>query len=275
LFNVYINILNNKLHLPNKLNFMKKSLIHLLFVFMIFPALLFSQEKTTGKKKNIIVVDTIFKITEPSELEMAFSFLPGKEFNHPTFAVWIEDVEGNYLETVFVTRSFATGIYGHGDAGDGKWKTDPGESIRIAALPYWAHKRNVISRDTLYIPTPENPVPDALTGATPTNDFVILTNYNKNLSRKFIVFFEINQAFDYNEFWTNLSLNQNPNYLTSGQPSVIYAVTVDLDSPVKDFYLNPIGHGSASGADGLLYTNLETITTAGQITSEVKITIID
>jgi hypothetical protein len=127
----------------------------------------------------------------------------------------------------------------------------------------------------LYIPTPENPVPDALTGATPANDFVILANHNKNLPRKFVVLFEINQAFDYNEFWTNLSLNQNPNYLASGQPSVIYAVTVDLDSPVKEFFLNPIGHGSASGADGLLYTNLETITTAGQITSEVKITIID
>lgn len=254
---------------------MKKIQIHLLLVLLILPTLLFSQEKTSAKKKNTIAVDTIFKLNAPSELEMAFSFSPGKEFNHPTFAVWIEDIEGNYLETVFVTRSFATGIYGHSDAGDGKWNTFPGESIRTAALPYWAHKRNVISRDTLYIPTPENPVPDALTGATPNNDFVVLTNYAKQLPRKFVLLFEINQAFDYNEFWTNIFLNQNPNYLTSGQPSVIYAVTVNLDSPVKEFYLNPIGHGSATGADGLLYTNLGTITTAGKITGEVKITIID
>ncbi|HEY9114297.1 MAG TPA: hypothetical protein VIN10_06325 [Bacteroidales bacterium] len=254
---------------------MKKIQIHILFVFLIFPALLFSQQKTSTKKKNTIAVDTIYKITSSAELEIAFSFTPGKEFNHPTFALWIEDIEGNYLETIFVTRSFATGIYGHGDAGDGKWKTVPGESIRIAALPYWSHKRNVISRDTLYIPTPENPLPDALTGATPENNFVILTNYDKELPRKFVILFEINQAFDYNEFWTNLSLNQNPNYLTSGQPSVIYAVTVDLGSDMKEFFLNPIGHGSATGKDGLLYTNLQTITTAGKITGQAKITIID
>ena len=254
---------------------MKKIQSRLLFALLIFPALLFSQEKGNSKKKNTIVVDTIFKITAPSEVEMAFSFMSGKEFNHPTFAVWIEDVESKYLETVFVTRSFGTGIYGHGDAGDGKWKMVPGESIRIAALPYWAHKRNVISRDTLYIPTPENPVPDALTGATPENNFVILTNYDIKLPRKFVVLFEINQAFDYNEFWTNLSLNQNPNYLASGQPSLIYAVTIDLDSPVKEYYLNPIGHGSASGSDGLLYTDLSTITSATQISEKIKITIID
>ena len=254
---------------------MKNIQIHFFIVLVVLPALLFSQDKVSTKKKNAIVVDTIFKINTPSELEMAFHFAPGKEFNHPTFALWIEDIDGNYLKTIFVTRSFATGIYGHGDAGDGKWKTVPGESIRIAALPYWAHKRNIISRDTLYIPTPENPVPDALTGATPQNDFVIVTNYDKKLPQKFVVLFEINQAFDYNEFWTNLFLNQNPNYLTSGQPSIIYAVTVDMDSELKDFYLNPIGHGSASGANGLLYTDLSTISSATLITGQAKISIID
>lgn len=254
---------------------MKKNLIHLVFLFMLFPALLFSQEKTGIKKKSAIAVDTIFKVSAPAEIEMALTFEPGKEFNHPTFAVWIESIEGKYIESVFVTRSFATATYGHADAGDGRWKTIPGESIRIAALPYWAHKRNVISRDTLFIPTPENPVPDALTGATPEHNFVILTNYDKKLPRKFVVLFEINQAFDYNEFWTNLSLNQNPNYLTSGQPSLVYAVTIDLDSTVKEYYLNPIGHGNASGSDGLLYTDLSTVTSASQIAGKIKITIID
>lgn len=252
---------------------MEKSQILLFFIVITFPVLLFSQDKTTIKKKNAVLIDTIYKTTSPIEAEMAFSFMAGEEFSHPTFAIWIEDDAGNYLETIFVTRYFATGIYGHGDAGEGKWKSVPGESIRTAALPYWAHKRNIISRDTLYIPTPENPVPDALTGATPTNDFVLLANYDKKLPRKFVVLFEINQAFDYNQYWTNLSLNQNPNYLTSGQPSMVYAVTVDLDSPVTEYYLKPIGHGSASGSDGNLYDNLETITTAANIVGEAKIII--
>ena len=47
----------------------------------------------------------------------------------------------------------------------------PKEHLRH--LPYWSHKRGVIASDGLYMPEPENPVPDAYSGATPVKGFVL------------------------------------------------------------------------------------------------------
>ncbi|MGB4033130.1 MAG: hypothetical protein GX467_02300 [Rikenellaceae bacterium] len=35
-------------------------------------------------------------------------FLGFKQKNTPQFAIWIEDISGNYLATIFVTRKIAT-----------------------------------------------------------------------------------------------------------------------------------------------------------------------
>ena len=40
-------------------------------------------------------------------------------------------------------------------------------------LPYWAHKRGVLASDGLFMPEPENPVPDAYSGATPVTGFTL------------------------------------------------------------------------------------------------------
>ncbi|MFO7862765.1 MAG: hypothetical protein R6U85_02085 [Salinivirgaceae bacterium] len=71
-----------------------------------------------------------------------------------------------------------------------------------------------------------------------------------------------------NKFWTNAKYD-NANYLTSCQPALVYAVTVDFSQPIDTYYLNPIGHSHPYGADGLLYTNLKTFTTALNIFSEI------
>ncbi|HDP68409.1 MAG TPA: hypothetical protein ENN20_07930 [Candidatus Marinimicrobia bacterium] len=76
-----------------------------------------------------------------SGLELILEFHRGKYHNHPTFAIWIEDMEGRFIETLFVTRYAATGIFGHGELEKGKWKAEPGPAVRPATLPYWFHKR--------------------------------------------------------------------------------------------------------------------------------------
>jgi len=122
------------------------------------------------------------------------------------------------------------------------------------------------------LPTPEYPVTDAITGATPPGDVEISTTITDMQTGKIRLLLEINQPWDWNKFWTN-DLYDDVNYRTSCQPSIIYAVTIDLDQNNKEYFLNPIGHGHYSGATGELFTDLSTITTALQIVGKVSVTL--
>jgi hypothetical protein len=51
----------------------------------------------------------------------------------------------------------------------------------------------------------------------------------------------------------------------------VYAVTVDLNSSEKEYFLNPVGHSHPSGKNGKLYTNLTTITTAKNIAERIVV----
>jgi len=205
--------------------------------------------------------------TTPFKIE----FIKGEAFNHPSFAFWIEDLEGNYIETLFVTQYVGSGKFGHGEIESGKWKNEPDYVRRPASLPYWAHKRNIQAPDGLYVPSAETPVPDGITGATPQTDFVLDSGTKINPDKKFRVLFEINQAWDSNKFWTNDKFPDDKDYFTSLQPALVYAVTIDLNSEEKEYFLNPIGHGHPAGKNGKLYTDLTTITTAKNISEKIVV----
>src|SRR5690606_32391837 len=87
--------------------------------------------------------------TENAVRELEIEFQKGKTFNHPSFAFWIEDLEGNYIQTLYVTGYVAKGRFGFGEIEPGKWKDEPGDARRPATLPYWAHKRNIKAPDGL------------------------------------------------------------------------------------------------------------------------------
>ena len=74
---------------------------------------------------------------------LTIEFFKGSAFNHPSFAIWTEDLEGNYIETLYVSQFVATGRFGYGEIEPGKWSGQPGTIRRTATLPYWAHKRNI------------------------------------------------------------------------------------------------------------------------------------
>lgn len=202
-------------------------------------------------------------------LELILEFHRGKYHNHPTFAIWIEDMEGRFIETLFVTRYAATGIFGHGELEPGRWKAEPGPAVRPATLPYWFHKRGEKSGTVPDIPTPEKPVPDAISGATPVADFILKTNTATAVPSKFRLLMEINQTWDSNHYWTNNKYPDDPEYFTSLQPALVYAVSIDLESGISEYFLNPIGHSHYSGKNGLLYTDLTTFTTALQIAEKI------
>lgn len=223
------------------------------------------------QQKGSVPVKELETNTGAKGMPLLISFEKGMHHNHPTMAFWLEALDGEFLQTLYVTESLATGIFQHGAAGENQWKQEPGEARRPATLPYWLHKRDFKAPDGLYLPTPENPVPDAYTGATPEANFVLETRTSMALDKKFRVLMEINQPWDWNDYWHNNRYPGDNDYMTSAQPALVYGVTVNPADSVKTYYLNPIGHSHYSGKNGRLYTDLSTFTTALNIVNKVKV----
>jgi hypothetical protein len=240
---------------------MKLSLLRIIPLFALLGC-----ASQRGMESETIVIHTS---PENAVREMEIEFQKGKAFNHPSFAVWTEDLEGNYIETLYVTGYVAKGRFGFGEIEPGKWKNEPGDARRPATLPYWAHKRSIKAPDGLFIPSPQTEVPDALTSATPRNNFRLETATSYSGTKKFRVLVEINQAWDANEFWTNNKFEGDLNYFGSLQPALVYAVTVDPVNTEAEYYLNPIGHSHPTGANGVLFTNITTLTTAKEIAQKI------
>lgn len=205
--------------------------------------------------------------------EIVLEFIMGKSYNHPSFVLWAEDTEGNYIQTLFITESIGTGIFQYGDPSSGQWK--PGEIRRPGALPYWAHKRNIPAEDGLLIPSPDHPVPDAYTGATPTRNFEVITRFDESPPQNFFILFEINQTWDWNEYWTNNKYPEDDEYKTSCQPALVYMAEIDLNNLKEEYELKATGHSHHSGKTGELFTDLSTMTTALEIARTIKIKITD
>lgn len=228
-----------------------------------------------NQKMNQAPAEKIISNSEGKGTSLEIDFYKGSHHNHPTFSFWVEDLEGNLIETLFVTKYLATGVYGHGALGEGKWDNKAGEAKRPATLPYWLHKRGIMADGETYLPTPEQPIPDAISGATPVSDFILTTHSTSPLPQKFRLLMEINQPWDWNEFWTNGLYPLDADYKTSCQPALVYAVIINQEKPEKEYYLNPIGHSHYSGKDGELYTDLTSITTAKEIAHKVKVKLIN
>lgn len=240
----------------------------ILTILFLIPLLLSckSSKMTDQQAKEYLTVNS-----EGKGPEVILEFAKGKEHNHPSFVFWAEDMQGNYIQTLFITVSLGTGVFGHGDASTGKWM--PGEITRPAAVPYWAHKRGVQTRDGLYMPTKDNPIPDAYTGATPSTNFMIKTKFDRQPPESFRILFEINQSWDWNEYWTNNKYPDDKEYKTSCQPALVYLAEIDLKNPQEFYELKVIGHSHYSGKTGELFTDLSTITTALNIADGIKVSV--
>lgn len=217
------------------------------------------------------VTETITSNVEGMGIGLTIGFTKGPAHNHPLMVFWIEDPDGTYIQTLFVARSMATGVFTYGDKSAGKWQ--PGEIMRLAALPYWTHKRNILNDKGNYLPKKGFEVPDAYSGATPKADFRLLTRTDKIIGHKFIILCEINQSWDWNKYWTNTRFPDDREYNTSSQPAVVYAAEIDPTQEGTAVRFEPIGRSHHSGADGNLYHDLETLTTALQIAAEITVTV--
>jgi hypothetical protein len=147
----------------------------------------------------------------------------------------------------------------------------PGEIRRPAALPVWSHSRGVKEADGLYVPTTTTAIADAYTGATPPKSFLLNTKLDRPIQEPFYVYFEINQTWDWNEFWTNNKYPDNDAYKTSCQPSLVYRTLIDPEDPRESYTMEIVGRGHHAGETGTIYTDLETMTTALNITRAITV----
>jgi hypothetical protein len=245
-------------------NFIKTSVFFLLAVCVGFLIWNCSGTKAPVHDKTVVLS------TNPNETgsKLIVSFVPGAEHNHPLMAIWVSDTMNNYLQTIYVAESIAKGVFKHGEANRGKW--EPGPLRRPAALPYWAHNRGVKASDGLYIPEPSNPMPDAVSGATPPANFIVESKLKAEMPHSIFVYFEINQSWDWNEYWTNSKYPDDDEYKTSCQPALVYRALLNTRVTKITTKFQLVGHSSFNGSDGSLFTNLETITSAKEITSRIE-----
>lgn len=190
-------------------------------------------------------------------------FLGLSKKNPPQFAIWLEDTSGNYISTVFATYKIATE----------SWQANDGNR-RKESLPHWCHQRGVVYEDGLFLPTKEYPLTDGITGATPKGDKTIKITPG-NLDKPFVIKAEFNHSVDFNSYYPKGAKEGDSNYsggeMGSGQPAVVYSATIYPET--ENVFLKLIGHSSADGSDGNIYTNLETLTSAKTIVESINVII--
>jgi hypothetical protein len=196
-------------------------------------------------------------------------FKKGPSFYYPLMAIWLEDMEGKYIETLYVPQSVATGIFEYGRREVSGWLRAPRRAPQ--SVPYWAHKRGVKASDGLYMPEPDNPVADAYTGATPKSGFVMKGRSDNKPEPPFRVLFEINQNWDWNRYWTNDKYPGDEYYLNSAQPALVYEAVIESYRLGERVTMKPIGHSHPSGTSGELFPDISTLTTAIEIAESVTV----
>lgn len=92
-----------------------------------------------GKKEAILDYEIIQLENALGRHQVTIKFKKGQAFQYPLFAIWIEDLKGNYIETLYISRVILSSTFSFGKKVDGNWKA--GIVRRPEALPYWSHKR--------------------------------------------------------------------------------------------------------------------------------------
>ncbi len=196
----------------------------------------------------------------------------------PQMVIWLEDTNGNYLETLYITKKASNSSYIQS-------LFSSEEVRRPEALPHWSFARGVRSEDGLMTPSRDKPIADAITGATPVSSFNLNTTakveetkveQTKVEQTKVVVKLEVNRSFDFNETYSKDAFPDDAVYSGSGnsaQPSLIYYAEVDLEGDRYNF-MKLVGRGHHSGEDGAVYTDLEGITTAKEILNRLIVEVL-
>lgn len=234
--------------------------------------------KANTKKEINLSEYEVLEMSSNKEILLTIDLLRSEHYWHPQMAVWVEDSLGNYIETLFVSKATARGLFFGGRSKENfkefdEKKDAEGEYRRVNALPVWSHKRGVQYADGMYVPTNDQPLPDAITGATFIDNFKLLSSINE-ISR-FRLRIEINVAFDDNEYYSEFDFPDDEIFHNGtgqlGQPSIIFESPIDMNDNKNYYLMELIGHGHRSGQTGKIYEDLSTLTTAKQIVERIVV----
>jgi hypothetical protein len=243
---------------------------YIFFTAILLIILLFTRENGYAQKQIKQNDFTVFSTNAGANgVPIEIIFKKGIQHYFPLMAIWVEDTTGNYIHPLYVAESIAKGKFKHAKYQKGKWHKD--KKIIPAALPYWGHRQTDVVHDSIFMPTPEHPLPDAYTGATPTKSFVLKTAVDAEAGQVFNILFEINQSWDWNQYWYNGRYPGNKEYLKSAQPALVYRVTINANKHREKYEMKPVGHSHPYGADGNLYKDLSTLTTALNIADKIVV----
>ncbi len=232
--------------------------------------------------------------------DIKIDFKVGSSFHWPQYAIWVEKLDGSFVQPLFVTGSVATNSFNNK-----VWladkstilKSNPFDNIgfkfeslfseqydesannnkfRPESLPVFLHKINRHGLNGGDSSGGEGVGLDAYTGATVLDNYLMSQKIEDQSTDKYNVFFEINQSFDFNEYYSSDRFPDDEVYSGDGfsaQPSVIYRTQIDFSSPTTLYPMSIVGHGHHSGQDGLIDTNVENMTTALTIVDRIIVDI--
>jgi hypothetical protein len=148
-------------------------------------------------------------------------------------ALWLEDPQGGYAQTLYVTADV-----GREGLGNGFWRLF-GLTLREApeSLPVWAHRRGVRYGNSYY-PPKEEPLPDAVTGATIKQPGIL---------KGFDLEDAVSRRIDASPWNCLLELNVS----RDGIPSMVFQAAPTANGGAAPFRF--LGYGDQNGRDGTLH----------------------
>jgi hypothetical protein len=175
-------------------------------------------------------------------------------------AIWLSDEQGNFLDTVYVTKKVAKKGLGNRRGGlDDKWG-----GARLSTLPVWAYSRGFDYGNGKIYPSKNKPLPDAITSATAKAGKFVWEWKQKNVIKagKYNYFIEVNKSFDKNE--------HHDYSWYRGQPSVVWRGSIEVGKQPSKSEAKIIGHGHVAGDGGKINSDLSTLTTSLKLIERVE-----
>lgn len=206
-------------------------------------------------KKFFIALSTIFAMAafaQAREITVSIGAGDGWKGGHePQLAVWLEDEQGRYLKTLYVTQK-ASGL---------SWFFGPKEG-RPESLPVWYHaSKHDAKKSAAKNSSSEEKEIDAVTSATPKGGLVFKQKID---DASCVIKVEVNASFDYNSVWTKKNSGVN------GQPSLVYQALIPAGQK-EELTLELVGSGSIDGSDGDIHKNEKGIDSAKTIVRIINV----
>ncbi|MBR9998352.1 MAG: hypothetical protein KFF73_05240 [Cyclobacteriaceae bacterium] len=174
----------------------------------------------------------------------------------PTFAIWVENSQGDYTNVYVTHRAF-----------NDDWEGKPDVPV---ALPFWSY----INTSNKSSGEQEKGIgTDAVSGATPREDLFII-RLRVSTQTTYQCWIEMNLAGDYNEFYReNDPVKMISDEFGNGQPALVYQGIIEIEPGNK---ISPGLFGMSIKPCGTEdpVRPVEGITTAKQVFSQIEVEVV-